>query len=196
LRRWYTNVLYPHSRNLKWNPLVGIQFIGYVTRHFAAVLYSGESRPTLVPSKPAYTSRQRLRIFAEVILIAGLQAGVYLAVGARWQRFIWASPIPILAASAFAMAYIWTNHYLHGLLDKHDPIAGSTSLIVHPIFDFLHSHFSYHTEHHVFPNMSSDFYPLVSELIERNFPGRLHRLPMGEAWRLLWLGEPHIRENG
>jgi fatty acid desaturase len=64
-----------------------------------------------------------------------------------------------------------------------------------PVFDWLHSNFSYHTEHHLFPNVSADFYPLVSKLLLEHYPTRYHRIPLAEAWRLLWKGEEHIAET-
>jgi fatty acid desaturase len=84
---------------------------------------------------------------------------------------------------------------LHGLAELHDPLLGSTSVDVPPLLDRLHSNFSYHTEHHLFPSMSSDYYPLVSKILQERFPERYHRLSYREAWRKLWQGELHIVEQ-
>jgi fatty acid desaturase len=195
LRRWYTRLFFPHRSTSKWNPLVGFHFVTYVVRHLLAVFYPRERRPTVVTYKPAYTRRQRLRIASEVVAIACFQYGIFLAVGESWPAYAWASPIAILFTSTFAMSYIWTNHYLHGLHEIHDPVMGSTSVEVPPLMDWLHSNFSYHTEHHLFPNVNADFYPLVSKLLIELYPARYHRLPMSEAWRLLWKGEQYIRDD-
>jgi fatty acid desaturase len=195
LRRLYTRLFFPHRLTPKWNPLVGFHFITYVLRHLAAVFYPGDTRPTVVTYKPAYARKVRLRIFAEVAAIVGMQAGIFWAVGGDWIAYLWASPVAILFTSTFAMTYIWTNHYLHGLYEVHDPVAASTSVEVPALWDRLHSNFSYHAEHHLFPNMSGDFYPLVSQLLTQYYPRRYHRIPIGLAWRLLWQGEQHIRED-
>ncbi len=195
MRRWYTKLFFPHRFTSRWNPLVGFHFVTYIIRHLLAVFYPRDLRPSVVTYKPSYTSKQRLRIIGEVMAIACLQFGIFWAAGGTWAAYAWASPIALLFTSTFAMTYIWTNHYLHGLHEFHDPVAGSTSVQVPQLFDWLHSNFSYHTEHHLFPNVNADYYPLVSQLLLQHYPERYHRLPMSDAWRLLWKGEQHIREE-
>jgi fatty acid desaturase len=195
MRRWYTKLFFPHRFTSKWNPLVGFHFVTYIIRHLLAVFYPRDLRPSVVTYKPSYTSKQRLRIIGEVMAIACLQYGIFWAAGGTWAAFAWASPIALLFTSTFAMTYIWTNHYLHGLHAIHDPVAGSTSVKVPQLFDWLHSNFSYHTEHHLFPNVNADYYPLISQLLLQHYPERYHRLPMADAWRLLWKGEQYIREE-
>ncbi len=192
VRRWYAKLFFPNRSIPNWNPLVWFHFETYIARHLMAVCYRGNRRPSIVTYKPAYTRTQRFRIFIEIVCIALLQYAIYDIVGSRWRAFIWASPIALLLTSAFVMAYIWTNHYLHGLYEIHDPVGSSTSVIVHPFFDILHNHFSYHTEHHIFPSINSDFYPLVSELLRKAYPDSYHRLPIRDAWRQLFRNEQHI----
>jgi fatty acid desaturase len=195
LRRWYTKLFFPHRFTSKWNFLIGFHFVTYITRHLLAVFYPGDLRPSVVTYKPRYTGKQRLRIVGEVMAIVFLQVGIFCAVGGTWLAFAFASPIAILFTSTFAMTYIWTNHYLHGLQEIHDPVAGSTSVEVPRLFDWLHSNFSYHTEHHLFPNVNADFYPLVSKLLLEFYPTKYHRLAISEVWRALWKGEPFIQEE-
>ena len=192
LRRWYARLFFPHHSTHAWNPFVWFHFVTYIARHLLAVCYPSGKRPSLVTHKPDYSRTKRLQILIEVVSIVLLQYAIYAVVGFDWRAFIWASPIALLFTSAFVMAYIWTNHYLHGLYEVHDPVASSTSVIVHPLFDRLHSHFSYHTEHHVFPSMNSDFYPLVSELLREEFPDKYHRIPISTAWQQLFRNEQHI----
>ncbi len=194
-RRWYTRWFFPHRLTTRWNPLVGFHFVTYVLRHALAVFYPRDLRPSVVTYKPSYTAKHRLRILGEITIIVGLQYGIFLAVGSDWLAYAFASPIAILFTSTFAMTYIWTNHYLHGLYEIHDPVAGSTSVEVPKLFDWLHSNFSYHTEHHLFPNVNADYYPLVSRLLIEYYPHRYHRVPITQAWRLLWQGEPFIQEE-
>ena len=49
----------------------------------------------------------------------------------------------------------------------------------------LHFNFSYHTEHHLFPGMDSEYYPLLSDLIRQRYGDRYHNLPLAEAWSYL-----------
>ena len=195
LRRWYTRIFFPHRQTSRWNPFVGFHFITYIVRHLAAVFYPGDKRPAVVTAKPNYTAAERLKICAEVLAIVAMQTGIFFAVGANFSAWLWASPIALLITSTIAMSYIWTNHYLHELQEMHDPVVGSTSIEVYPVFDKLHNNFSFHTEHHLFPSMSSDYYPLVSKLLQENYSDRYHRLRFSEAWQQLWQGDTVIHEE-
>ncbi len=143
-------------------------------------------KPSVVPFKPRYTVRQRFTIVGELIWLVVLQLGIWNLVGSEWARYAWASA-GLLVASAVAMAYIFTNHFLNPLCEHADPLVGSLSVIVPPWVDWLHGNFSYHTEHHLFPGMNPRHYPEVSRLLQAHFPERYNRIPFGEAWRRLWL---------
>ncbi len=195
LRRWYARWFMPHRLTSLWNLGVGFHFITYILRHLATVFYPGERRPAIVTCKPEYRPGDRQRIVFELMCIAAMQFVIYLAVGQSISAWLWAGPIALLFTSTYAMSYIWTNHYLHGLHEWHDPLVGSTSVEVPHVFDALHSNFSYHTEHHLFPGMSSAYYPLVSEVLRQQFPDRYHRISYRQAWRQLWKGELYIVED-
>jgi fatty acid desaturase len=195
LRRWYARWFMPHRLTSRWNLGVGFHFVTYVFRHLATVFYPGDRRPAIVTFKPDYRPAERRRIVLELVCIAGLQFLIYVAVGRSIMAWMWAGPIALLFTSTFAMSYIWTNHYSRGFHEWHDPLAGSTSIEVPRIFDSLHSNFSYHTEHHLFPGMSSKYYPLVGRLLRQQFPDRYQRITYRQAWRQLWTGEPFIVEG-
>jgi fatty acid desaturase len=89
------------------------------------------------------------------------------------------------------MTYIWTNHYLHGVSHRHDPLLDSTSVAVPPLVDRIHGYFSYHTEHHLFPAMPSRHYPAVSRLLAQNYPDIYERIGISEAWTRLMHQEPY-----
>jgi fatty acid desaturase len=59
----------------------------------------------------------------------------------------------------------------------------------------LHLNFSYHTEHHIFPGINSDYYPLVQELIQVHYPGRMNLLDAGDAWNLLMETPRHYKDE-
>jgi len=195
LTRWYSRLFYPHRHIIRWNPLVAFHFVPYILRNTIAAFYPNSTKPTLVPFKPLYSPRQRIKVMTELIVIVGIQVGVFHAVGSRWTAYLWASPIAVLFTSAIVMAYIFTNHFLNPVGAFTDPLAATTSVVVHPIFDRLHSNFSYHTEHHLFPQMNSDYYPQVSELLRQHYRGRYHRLRIAEAWSNLWAGEAYAPNN-
>jgi fatty acid desaturase len=78
-------------------------------------------------------------------------------------------------------------------------IAGELALIISILvcviallsFNFLpnwmlHVHFSYHAEHHIFPGLNSDYFPLARELLRQYYGDRMEYLVTGaEAWRML-----------
>ena len=78
-------------------------------------------------------------------------------------KWLFAYVIPLLIANFIVMAYIATNHRLNPIVPVNDPLANCLSVTVPRWVDVLHFNFSYHTEHHLFPAMSSKYYPLVKK---------------------------------
>ena len=101
-------------------------------------------------------------------------------------KWIFAFFIPLLIANFIVMLYISTNHRLNPLVPVNDPLANSLTVTVPKWIDVLHFHFSHHTEHHLFPGMSSKYYPLVKEHIKEMWPDRYHEMPLGQAIIALW----------
>lgn len=193
--RWYSRLFYPNRLSPRWNLIVGFHFVPYILRNTFAAFYPDAAKPPFVPAKPPYTTNQRLAVAFELVVIALLQAGVFYVVGGSWLRFLFAAPLAVLITSSVVMAYVFTNHFLNPLCETNDPVASSTSVIVPRFFDRLHSHFSYHTEHHLFPGMNSDFYPAVSELLQSRYAERYSRVRLAEAWRRLWSNELYVSDE-
>jgi fatty acid desaturase len=101
-------------------------------------------------------------------------------------KWFFAFLLPLLIGNFIVMAYISTNHRLNPLVPVNDPLANSLSVTVPKWVDVLHFNFSYHTEHHLFPSMSSKYYPLVKQHIKKMWPDRYHEMPMGQALKALW----------
>lgn len=182
---WYARIFYPSSESWK-TILVFVHFVSYLLRNMAGVFYPAGSKPAIITSKPAYQSRERWWIAAEILLMLTMQFGVWLAVGANWWAFTWASIVPLCISSAVIMAYVFTQHFLNSIEHDTDPINGTTSLIVPKWIDWLHCNFSFHTEHHVFPTMNSEYYPLVSQALREEAGSDYTRIPARSAWRELW----------
>jgi fatty acid desaturase len=192
LTRWYTRMFYPNNRGLRWNPLVAFHLIPYIVRNVVTSFYSPPAKPSFVPARPSYSARQRLAVVSEIFGMIILQGCIFVAVGRSWFAYLWASPIAYLITSTVTMAYIFTNHFLNPISETNDPVLGSTSVTVPPVFDSLHENFSFHTEHHLFPSMNSDFYPFVASALGKRFPDRYNRLGLLDAWKRLWHGEEFI----
>src|SRR5262249_31310357 len=88
--------------------------------------------------------------------------------------------IPMMIANLGVMAYIVTNHMLRPLSSVRDSLTTSMSVTAHPLLDWMHFHFSHHVEHHMFPTLASDAYPMVRKRLrhhvgERYFAPSFHR---------------------
>ncbi len=193
--RWYSRLFYPNHQSPRWNLVVGFHFVPYIVRNILAAFYPNDAKPPLVPSKPRYTPSQRLAVAFELVAIALLQAAAFYLVGGTSVRYVFASPFAVLVTSTVVMAYVFTNHFLNPLCETNDPVASSTSVVVPPFFDRIHSHFSYHTEHHLFPGMNSDFYPAVSELLRTRYGDRYCRIRFREAWKRLWSNGLYVADT-
>lgn len=174
---------HPQKGQWRLNPLVPLQFVGYVMRNIIAAVSGGHWG--MLPAAPGYDAKQRRSIVLELGVIAIIQLAALAVVGFDPLRYLFIGPFPWLIASGVVMAYVFTNHFLHPILGESDPVGSSTSVIVPWWVDRLHFNFSYHTEHHLFPGMDSKWYPLVSQKLREFFPDRYNRLPFGEAWRRL-----------
>lgn len=174
-------LLFP-NRVFRYNPLCLLHFLLYPIRQFiAALFFSG--KPSFVTSRPNYSARDKVRILLEILFIVAIQGLIaYLVHGA----YVWASIVPNVIVSAVVSWYFFTNHCLRRFHNGDDVLAATTSVTVPRVCNILHSNFSYHTEHHLFPAMNSKYYPLVSTLLKAHFPDHYHRVPMATAWSALW----------
>ncbi len=183
---WYVRRFYPDNGSSRFNFCVFFHFVTYILRNTIAVFYPRQIKPVFVPAKPTYTRRERITVTLELIAILSLQWTIFHFVGGDFKRFVFASPVAVLITSTIVMSYIFTNHLLNPLSESNDPVTNTTSVVVYRIFNRLHLNFSYHTEHHVFPGMNSDYYPKVTQLLEDHYGDRYSRIPFGEAWNRLW----------
>ena len=101
------------------------------------------------------------------------------------QAYAWTVLLPGAITSLVTTWYLFTNHGLHDIGDGSDVLGATTSVVVPKFCDVLHSNFSYHAEHHLFPTINPHYYPLVREMFQNHYPAEYHRLSMREAWRRL-----------
>jgi fatty acid desaturase len=182
----YNKIFYPNLGGIRGNPLVWFHFPFYVLRNVWAALAGGPSKPVIVPAAPRYSGVQKAYLVTEIGFITVYQIGLLAFMNYDWIRFLWASPAVYLVTSAAVLTYIISNHSLNPLCEHTDPVAGSTTVTVPGVVDGLHSHFSHHTEHHLFPGMDSSHFPKVAEILRQQFPERYNKMPLTEVWRRLW----------
>jgi fatty acid desaturase len=126
-----------------------------------------------------FESLNRPRAIIESAAMAAFWCGLGAQLGA------WAAleviVVPMLVANASIMSYIVTNHLLRPLVEENDPLASSMSVTTHRLLDLVHFNFSHHTEHHLFPAMSSKYLPLVRAGLRRHAGGHYLAPPHWKA---------------
>jgi fatty acid desaturase len=176
----------PFDNVVRWNPMVGLTFIVYAVSQAIVAVYTGDGPRRSSPRGIRLRRGQRSVVLFEIAVMVALQAGLLALTGFDFAAYLWCGPVPIAISSVITMMYIFTNHFLNPITETPDPLLGTTSVAVPWFVDWLHAHFSYHTEHHLFPSMNSAYYPRVSRLLSERFPERYHRVGLLTAWRRLW----------
>lgn len=158
----------------------------YVLRHTLSVLIWNGQNGALSTATFRVTPEERRAIAGELALMAGLHLGVLAWLSFDPLQVAIAYVLPLALGHAGMMAYIYTNHLVSPITEINDPLVNSLSLRVPKLFDVLHLHFSHHAEHHIFPGLNSDYYPLVRELLSKHYPDRTaYVVDAAEAWKML-----------
>ncbi|MBY0527103.1 MAG: fatty acid desaturase [Gemmataceae bacterium] len=176
----------PFKNPVRWSPLVLLAFVAYTLGNTVTAFLPGRNWRHNGPYRVAFLAKQRLRILFEVLMIVVFQLGIFALAGFDLATYAWCYLPALAVSSGLTMMYIFTNHYLNIITEVEDPLLGTTSVAVPKAIDWLHAHFSYHTEHHLFPSLNSSYYPLVCRLLMEKFPDRYNRIGLGAAWRQLW----------
>jgi fatty acid desaturase len=138
-----------------------------------------------------FASLNRTRAVAETAATALFWVGLALRIG-LWPSLL-AIIIPMLLANASVMSYVVTNHFLRPLADDGDQLATTMSVTTHRWLDLVHFHFSHHAEHHLFPAMSSKYFPLVRASLRRHAGDRYLAPPHWRALRMVF-GTPRFHD--
>ncbi len=195
--KWIQNLFVP---SIEVNPVwltVGMATAWgvHTFRNLTSVLLFNRETVDYVPAAFKVSAKERLAIAGEfsVMLLIHLSILIYLQFNPL--KLVFSYFLPIGIGYAGMMFYIYTNHLVCPMTGINDPLINSLSIRVPKIFDILHLNFSYHTEHHIFPGMNSDYYPMVQELLKVHYPERLNLLDAGEAWHLLLQTPRHYKDK-
>ena len=166
-------------------------------RTMLSVLFGSRIRAvaTIVPAPFGVSRRERQAIWLELLLIIAAHAGVIAFIGLRPLPLLLGYALPLGLGYAVAMAYIYTNHMLCPLGEDNDPLVNSVSLLLPAYFDLLHLNFSHHVEHHIFPGMNTNFYPMLRRILLERYPARYQSLSGAEAWHRLLTTPRHYRDH-
>lgn len=166
-------------------------------RTVLSVLFGSRIRAaaTIVPAPFGVSRRERQAIVLELLLIIAAHAGVIAFIGFRPLPLLLGYGLPLGLGYAVAMAYIYTNHMLCPLSEDNDPLANSVSLQLPAWLDLLHLNFSHHVEHHVFPGMNANFYPMLRLILLERYPESYQSLSGAEAWHRLMTTPRYYRDQ-
>ena len=131
------------------------------------------------------SARERRWIAVELVGIVTIHLAIIGFLGLRPEPLLLGYFLPIWIGYSIVIAYIYTNHMACRMTGTNDPLINSITLKVPKIIDLLHFNFSHHTEHHIFPGMNPDYYPLVQKHLQELYPERFNQLTFIQAWRLL-----------
>ena len=195
--KWIQNLFVP---SVEVNPLwltVGMagSWLVHNFRNVSSVLLFNDKSVDYVPAAFTVSPKDRSTIALECLGILGIHLSVLFYLDFNPIKVTLAYILPIALGHAGAMFYIYTNHMGCRMTSINDPLINSASLRVPKIFDLLHLNFSYHTEHHIFPSLNSNYYPMVQELLQIHYPDRMNLIDAGEAWRLLRETPRHYKDE-
>jgi fatty acid desaturase len=134
-------------------------------------------------SNPEFRRLNRARAATDSLLMAAFWTALGIYIGAWASIFV--IIIPFLVANSIVLGYVVTNHMLRAMSNCPDILSVTMSVTTSPLLDRLHFYFSHHVEHHLFPSMSSQHYPLVRDALRRLAPDRYLAPP--HWWALLVL---------
>ncbi|HMV68610.1 MAG TPA: fatty acid desaturase [Myxococcota bacterium] len=134
--------------------------------------------------QPEYSKIRINRWRERAFTLIEVAAWVALAAAMGPWAALCAILIPMLVSNATLMMYISTNHWLRPITPDHNnPFTNTTSVIVHPFVDWVHVAFSYHQEHHIFPQMSPKYAPLLRQKLLELEPAAVTAYPLGAVMR-------------
>jgi fatty acid desaturase len=196
--KWIQNLLIPSQTvNPCWLMIGMISAWSISTfRNLTSVLlFSGED-VHYVPAAFQVCSKERREIAFEFLIIFTLHVSILSYLQFDALKLVLSYFLPIALGYAGIIFYVYTNHMLCRMTNLNDPLRNSISIKVPKLFDLLHLNFSYHAEHHIFPGLNSDYYPLVQDLIKTYYPERSHYiLGAREAWWMLLHTPRHYKDE-
>ncbi|MEH2449953.1 fatty acid desaturase family protein [Nostoc sp.] len=195
--KWIQNICVPSAEVNPISLMVGMATAWgtHNLRNLTSVLFFNRESVSFVPAAFTVKTKERWLIAAELCVIVMIHLSILLYLQFNFIKIVLSYFLPIGIGYAGAIFYIYTNHMLCQMTSVNDPLINSISLRVPKIFDKLHLNFSYHTEHHIFPGINSDYYPLVQELLKIHYPERLNLLDAKNAWHLLMQTPRHYKNE-
>ncbi|WOD38059.1 fatty acid desaturase family protein [Nodosilinea sp. E11] len=193
--KWIQNLFVPSAEvNLLWLAVgMGHAWGIHMFRNLSSVLLFNNGLTNYPPAAFRVSSKERKAIALEFLVILGIHLGIVSYLGFHPVKLVLSYFLPLWIGYAGIMFYVYTNHMLCRMTEVNDPLMNSISIRVPKLFDLLHLNFSYHTEHHIFPGVNSNYYPQVQALLQAHYGDRFNLLDASEAWRLMLKTPRHYK---
>jgi fatty acid desaturase len=195
--KWIQNAFVPSS---EVNPI--LLFIGmshawgvHTFRNLTSVLLFNNGKSEYPVVAFTVSGKEQRAIAVELLMIIAIHATILSYLEFHPIKLLLSYFLPIWIGYAGLIFYIYTNHMLCRMTNVNDPLINSLSIRVPKLFDVLHLNFSYHTEHHIFPGINSDYAPMVQELLQTYYPERFNLLNAGKAWELMMETPRHYKND-
>lgn len=121
----------------------------------------------------------------ETVLNATLYVALWGAAGFDWRMGLYLLVMNYVGVTV-GLAYICTNHLLNPYNEGElDPMRLTLTVRVPRWADFLHLRFSYHVEHHLYPNAGPANYPRIRAALQATYPERYNVMGFAEAYRAI-----------
>ena len=169
-------------------PLSALFLFGWFTIFGQIVLWSVSRK------LPGFHRLRRGQAAAVSGIMLILWGYIYVAVGPLNAIFV--ILMPMLVANGVAMAHIITNHQLRPLTNDPSPLDGSMSVTTPRASDWIFHNFSHHTEHHLFPSMSSIYFPEVRRLLRQFVPVQYKSPSLLKALLVVYLSSSSDKDAG
>jgi len=185
--KWIQNAFVPSSEVNPFLLTIGMAHAWgvHVFRNLTSVLFFNDKNAQYPVFAFSISEKERWKIVGELITIISLHIAILLSLQFSPVKLLLAYFLPIWIGHAGLMFYIYTNHMLCRMTSVNDALINSLSIRVPKIFDILHINFSYHTEHHIFPSMNPNYYPMVQELLLTHYADRFNLMDAGKVWKLM-----------
>lgn len=195
--KWIQNLFVPSAEVYPIFLVVGMAHAWgvHTFRNLTSVLFFKDPVAEYCPAAFKISSKERKTIAIELLIIVGIHISILSYLDFNPLKIVLSYFLPIWIGYSGVMFYVYTNHMLCRMTTINDPLINSLSIRVPKIFDLLHLNFSYHTEHHIFPGINSDYYPVVQKLLESKFPERFKVLDAGKAWSLMLSTPRHYKDE-
>lgn len=195
--KWIQNLFAPSSEVHPFWLLVGMGHAWgvYTFRNLTSVLLFNNGLTEYPPAAFKVSLKERRAITLEFFMILGIHLSILIYLEFHPVKLILGYFLPIWIGYSGIMFYVYTNHMMCRMTIINDPLINSVSIRVPKVFDLLHLNFSYHTEHHIFPGMNSDYYPMVQDLLKTQYFDRFNLLDAGKAWHLMLQTPRHYKDE-